>query len=129
MMTDPIADMLTRIRNAQAVRKEHVDVPASKLKRAIADLLRQEQYVGDVQSVNDGRMLRILLKYDREGQPVIRHVRRLSKPGRRQYVQKDAMPTVLGGSGIAIVSTSKGVMTNKEARKSSIGGELICEVF
>lgn len=125
-MTDPIADMFTRIRNAQAVGHESVSVPASKLKLAIAELLKEEGYLADVQVRREGAKasLELLLKYYR-GRPVIERIDRVSRPGLRQYRGKDALPKVLGGLGIAIVSTSKGLMTDRKARELGVGGEVI----
>jgi small subunit ribosomal protein S8 len=129
-MTDPIADMLTRIRNAQAVKKPEVVLPFSKIKFNIAKILEKEGYLGEVkkEKANYGQ-IRIALKYDEEGQPVIRSLKRISKPGRRIYATKDKLPRVLSGMGIAIISTSQGLMTDKEARKRKVGGEVICEVY
>jgi len=129
MMTDPIADMLTRIRNAQMVEKVSVRIPASRLKLAVAKVLMQEGYVSGVTEVaEDGKsMIEIGLKYH-EGHPVIDHCERMSKPGRRLYVGKDELPRVAGGLGVAIVSTSKGVMTDRAARSAGLGGEVLCVV-
>ncbi len=129
-MTDPIADMLTRIRNAQAMAKPSVQLPASKVKLAIAQLLRDEGYVDDV-VVNDAgpgkRTLSLKLKYF-QGKPVIEKLERVSRPGLRKFRGKDALPTVLNGLGLAIVSTSKGMMTDSKARAEGLGGEVICLV-
>lgn len=129
-MTDPIADMLTRIRNAVAVRKPEVVLPYSKVKFNIAKILEAENYVGKVSKVANGKFdeLKIELKYN-EKNPIIRHIKRISKPGQRIYVSGKELPYVLNGYGIAIVSTSKGVMTNKEAKRQNIGGELVCEIW
>jgi len=129
MMTDPISDMLTRIRNAQMGEKLQVRIPASRLKLAVAQVLQQEGYVGDVTEVTeDGKsMIEIGLKYY-EGRPVIDHIARSSRPGRRYYVGKDDLPRVDGGLGVAIVSTSKGVMTDRAARNAGLGGEVLCVV-
>ena len=129
MMTDPISDMLTRIRNAQMGEKLRVRIPASRLKLAVAQVLQQEGYVGDVAEVTeDGKsMIEIGLKYY-EGRPVIDHIARSSRPGRRYYVGKDDLPRVAGGLGVAIVSTSKGVMTDRAARSAGLGGEVLCVV-
>ncbi len=127
-MTDPIADMLTRIRNALRVKKATVDVPCSTLKLAIAAILVREGYVVKADVPEGSRAIRLVLRYDEDGAPCIRHLRRISTPGRRVYVQNTDIPRVLGGLGIAIVSTSKGVMTDSEARKAKIGGELLCEI-
>lgn len=130
-ITDPIADYLARLRNAQAARKVYVDVPASKLKRAITQILVDKGYVQRYLDIDDGKqgLLRIYLKYDRNGNPAIRELQRVSKPGRRQYVGADELPRVRNGLGIAIISTSQGVMTDKEARKLHIGGEVLAYVF
>ncbi len=130
-ITDPIADYLTRLRNAQMARKVYVDVPASKLKRAITQILVDKGYVQRYLDIDDGKqgLLRIYLKYDRNGNPAIRELKRVSKPGRRQYVGADKLPRVRNGLGIAIISTSQGVMTDKEARKLRIGGEVLAYVF
>ncbi len=130
-LTDPIADYLTRLRNAQMARKVYVDIPASKLKRAITQILVDKGYVQRYLDIDDGKqgLLRIYLKYDRNGNPAIRELKRVSKPGRRQYVSADALPRVRNGLGVAIISTSQGVMTDKEARKLHIGGEVLAYVF
>ncbi|ACY47753.1 30S ribosomal protein S8 [Rhodothermus marinus] len=130
-ITDPIADYLARLRNAQMARKVYVDVPASKLKRAITQILVDKGYVQRYLDIDDGKqgLLRIYLKYDRNGNPAIRELQRVSKPGRRQYVGADELPRVRNGLGIAIISTSQGVMTDKEARKLHIGGEVLAYVF
>ncbi len=131
MMTDPIADMLTRIRNALMVRKQYVLVPSSKMKKAIADILVKEGYIErvDVLDQKPRPMLRLWLKYDREKKPVITGLKRVSKPGRRIYVGKDEIPWVLSGIGIAILTTSKGIMTDRQARRLGVGGEVICYVW
>ena len=128
-MTDPIADMLTRIRNASAVKKAEVVIPFSKIKLAIAEILAKEVYVGKVKKIDDhyGQIV-ITLKYEK-GNAVITSIKRVSKSGRRVYTGKDKLPRVLNNLGIAILSTSKGIMTNKQAGKDSIGGEVICEVY
>lgn len=129
MITDPISDMLTRIRNASMVKKTEVRIPYSKLKLAIAKILSQEGYVDTVEKIGTGHgELRITLKYD-NGQSGIRNLKRVSKPGHRAYAGYGDLPRVLSDHGIAIVSTSQGVMTNKEARKRKLGGEVLCEVF
>ncbi|GAB6932371.1 30S ribosomal protein S8 [Calditerricola satsumensis] len=131
VMTDPIADMLTRIRNANMVRHDMVEVPASKLKREIAEILKREGFIRDAEYIDDGKqgILRIFLKYGPNNERVITGIKRISKPGLRVYAKKDEIPRVLGGLGIAILSTSKGVMTDKEARKANVGGEVICYVW
>jgi small subunit ribosomal protein S8 len=128
MMTDPIADMLTRIRNAQSAHKFDVTMPASKAKLAIAGVLKQEGYVADFSVSKDAKpSLTVVLKYY-EGRPVIASLNRVSRPGLRIYRNKDELPVVLNGLGIAIVSTSAGVMTDSQARASGRGGEVICTV-
>jgi len=128
-MTDPIADMLTRIRNAQKVSLESVRMPSSKLKEAIAKVLQDEGYVGEfgVETQGSKRELRIELKYF-DGKPVIERIEKISKPGLRIYRGKDELPKVMGGLGVAIVSTPSGVMTDRAARAQGIGGEVICIV-
>lgn len=128
-MTDPIADMLTRIRNALAVQKKDVSMPASKLKANIAQLLKDEGYITDFQvdSAEAKPVLKLTLKYY-EGKPVIEEIRRVSKPGLRQYKTRNELPKVRGGLGIAIVSTSAGLMTDRAARKAGHGGEVLCFV-
>lgn len=129
MMTDTIADMLTRIRNAQHARKATVVMPYSNLKRTIAELLAREGYVGTVEKSTDTKPeLTIELKYS-SGKPAIQEITRMSKPGHRMYRGADEMPTILNGFGVAIVSTSKGLMTSSEARKLGLGGEIICSVY
>lgn len=131
VLTDPIADMLTRIRNALQAEKKEVFVPASKLKLEIARILRKEGYINDFQYVEDGKqgLLRIFLKYTPDGEPVISGLKRVSKPGGRVYVSKDKIPRVLNGLGIAILSTSKGVLTDREARRLGVGGEVLCYIW
>ncbi len=128
-MQDPVADMLTRIRNAQAVQNANVSMPSSKLKVAIAQVLRDEGYIGSF-TVSEGpkRTLSIDLKYHK-GQPVIEVLDRVSRPGLRVYRDKDDLPTIQGGLGIAVISTCNGVMTDRAARKAGIGGEVLCTVF
>ena len=128
MMTDPIADMLTRIRNAQAARKREVVIPFSKIKFAIAEIMRDEGYVDHVEKVEDKfGSIRVRLKY-KQGKPQIRAVDRVSRPGYRRYAKKDALPIIENGYGIAILSTSSGIMTNKKAKQMNVGGEIICTV-
>ncbi len=129
VVTDPIADMLNRIRNGYNARRTSVDVPRSKMKMAIAKILHEEGYLRGFQLVNHGRDLRLRLKYDEQNRPVMAGCRRVSKPGRRVYRAKDELPRVLGGIGIAIVSTSQGVMSAKQARRAGTGGEVICELW
>ncbi len=130
-MTDPIADMLTRIRNAQKASHESVDIPSSKMKINIAKVLKSEGYIKNFRVMPDGKqgILRIFLKYDEEGQPVITGLKRISKPSRRIYAAYDEIPEILNGYGINIVTTSKGVMTDKKARKLKVGGEVLCGVW
>ena len=130
MMTDRIADMLTRIRNAQTAGLEKVEFPASKTLESIAEILKDEGYIAVARSYNHKgrRYLRLALRYD-EGNPIIRDIQRVSKPGRRVYVGADELPRIKGGYGIAIVSTSSGLMTDKKARSEHVGGELLCTVF
>lgn len=129
-MQDPLADMLTRIRNAQMAGKTSVDMPGSKLKAAVARVLHEEGYLDGVESrVEDGKSrLALRLKYFK-GKPVIAEIDRVSRPGLRNYAGKDGMPSVRGGLGVAIVSTSKGVMTDRAARAAGVGGEVLCTVF
>lgn len=130
-MTDPIADMLTRIRNALTVRKETVEVPSSNMKKAIAEILLKEGYIKDVKLEDDGYngKLVITLKYTDSKQSVIGGLKRVSKPGLRTYSGAQEMPKVLGGYGIAIVSTNKGIMTDKQAKAANVGGEVLCYVW
>lgn len=130
MFTDPISDMLTRIRNASMARKTEVLVPLSKIKFEIAKLLKHEDYVVSVEEVKQGNMpnIKIVLKYD-SSKPAISHIQRVSTPGRRVYVKKEAVPTILNGLGVAILSTPQGLMTNKQAKRAGVGGELMCEVW
>ena len=131
VVTDPIADLLTRIRNANNAKHETVDVPASNMKKAIADILLNEGYIKGVQVIEDGKqgIIRITLKYEAGKQKVIHGLRRVSKPGLRIYSNCEDMPKVMNGLGIAIVSTSKGIMTDKRARKENVGGEIIAFVW
>ena len=130
-MTDPIADMLTRIRNALMASYESVDMPSSKLKTEISKVLKDEGYIKNFKVIADGRqgIMRIFFKFDENGEPVIAGVKRVSKPGCRVYSRSDKIPKVLNGYGINIVSTSKGLMTDKQARKSKTGGEILCSVW
>ena len=131
MTTDPIADMLTRIRNAQVIRRDAVTIENSKMKKAIANILLEEGYIASVEEVQDGAFsnLVIKLKYGPKGEKVITGLKRISKPGLRIYAASEELPKVLGGLGIAIVSTSKGVMTDKNARKLGIGGEVLAYIW
>jgi small subunit ribosomal protein S8 len=128
-MTDPIADMLVRIKNAAAVRKQTVKMPSSKIKTAIATVLKDEGYIADFRVTQNGAKaeLEVVLKYY-EGKPVIERIERYSRSGLRQYRGKDALPKVLGGLGVAIISTSKGIMTDAQVRQQGVGGEVLCFV-
>jgi small subunit ribosomal protein S8 len=130
-MTDPIADMLTRIRNAITARKAKVIMPSSKLKQQIAEVLKSEGFVNGVSSEEDGKqgLLTIELRYDNNNHNAIQGIRRVSKPGQRSYARKDQLPRVRSGLGIAILTTSHGIMTERDARKNNLGGELLCEVW
>ena len=129
--TDPIADMLTRIRNANTSKHKTVDVPASKVKRAIAEILFEEGYIASFEDIKDDTqgVIRITLKYDEKGAKVISGLKRISKPGLRVYASKDELPKVLNGLGIALISTSKGIKTDKEARAENLGGEVLAYVW
>jgi small subunit ribosomal protein S8 len=130
-MTDPIADFLTRIRNALMAKHETTDIPASTLKWRLAEILKEEGYITDAQVLEAGphKMIRIHLKYDAGDLSTLQSLKRISKPGRRVYVTVDNLPRVLNGLGIAIVSTSRGVMSDRECRRQNIGGEVLCEVW
>ena len=130
-MTDPIADMLTRIRNALAVNKETVEIPSSNMKKAIADIMLKEGYVSDVKLVEDGYAgkLVVTLKYAGKKKSVINALQRISRPGLRVYANVDNMPKVMDGLGIAIISTNKGVMTDKQAKAANVGGEVLCYIW
>ena len=131
VMTDPIADFLTRVRNANAARHEVVEVPSSNVKKAIANILLQEGYIKELEEYNDGvvPMLRISLKYGADKERVITGLKRISKPGLRVYCKKDEIPKVLSGLGVAIISTSNGLLVDREARKAGLGGEVVCYVW
>ena len=131
MMTDPIADMLSRIRNANNARHISVDIPCSKIQREIAQILLDEGYIKGFDVVEDDKqgMIKIDLKYSLDGEKVISGLKRISKPGLRVYVKCEDVPKVLGGLGIAIISTSKGIITDKKARQDKVGGEVICYVW
>ncbi|WP_249872553.1 30S ribosomal protein S8 [Oceanobacillus saliphilus] len=131
VMTDPIADMLTRIRNANMVKHEKLELPASNMKKEIADILKREGFVKDYELVEDNKqgVLRIFLKYSASEERVITGIKRISKPGLRVYAKADEVPRVLNGLGIAIVSTSKGVLSDKEARSQAVGGEVLAYVW
>ncbi len=130
-MTDPIADMLTRIRNAMAVDKRFVDIPSSNMKKRIAFVLKEEKYIEDFMFIDNGvkSSVRVLLKYDYHGKAVISGIERISKPGLRIYVGQNQIPRVLDGLGISILSTSKGVISNKAAKRLGVGGEILCNVW
>ncbi|REJ67564.1 MAG: 30S ribosomal protein S8 [Planctomycetota bacterium] len=132
MMTDPIADMLTRIRNAVRVERTSVDVPVSKVKRGLAEVLKREGYIWDYTDVDKSEnptLMRIDLKYGPNGERVIRTIRRISRPGRRVYNRAVDLKPILGGLGISIISTSRGVISDREARQRKLGGEVLCEVW
>jgi small subunit ribosomal protein S8 len=130
-MTDPIADLLTRIRNANVVRHEIVEVPSSNIKKAVANIMVQEGYLKNIEEYNDGSvpMLRLSMRYGANKQRVITGLRRISKPGLRVYCKKEETPKVLNGLGVAVISTSKGIVTDREARKLGLGGEVICYIW
>jgi small subunit ribosomal protein S8 len=131
MMTDPIADMLTRIRNAVRVERSSLELPASKVKRGLAEVLKREGYIWDWEEVpqEPASQLRLHLKYGPNGERVIRRIRRISKPGRRVYSGATRLKPILGGLGISIISTSRGVISDREARQRKLGGEVLCEVW
>lgn len=131
MMTDPIADMLTRIRNGNNARHKSVDVPASNIKKEISEILLKEGYIKKYEFIEDDKqgIIKIDFKYGENNERVISGIKRISKPGLRVYVNREDIPRVLGGLGIAIISTSKGIVTDKEARKLGVGGEVICYVW
>ncbi len=130
-MTDPIADMMTRIRNAYAARHQKVDVPVSKIKLEIARLLKDEGFINNFKVIGDGprRSIRVFLRYGGKGEQVITRIERVSKPGCRVYVDSRNIPKVLGGLGVNILSTSRGLMTDKRARREKVGGEILCRVY
>ncbi len=131
MMTDPIADMLTRIRNAVSVERPHVELPASKVKRGLAEVLKREGYIWDFDEIESKpvQQLKLDLKYGPNGERVIQRIRRISKPGRRVYRKARDLKPVLNGLGITIISTSRGVVSDREARQRNLGGEVLCEVW
>jgi small subunit ribosomal protein S8 len=131
VMSDPIADMLTRIRNANVVRKETVEIPASTIKKEIAEILKREGFIRDAEYVQDNKhgIIRLFLKYGPNNERVISGLKRISKPGLRVYTKSQEVPRVLGGLGLAIISTSSGLITDKEARQAKSGGEVICYVW
>ena len=130
-MTDPLADMFTRIRNAGLAGHEKVEIPSSNLKIAVAKILKSEGYIKNFRVIDDRRqgVLRVYLKYDEANRHVIQGIRRVSRPGLRRYCAKETLPKILGGLGVAIVTTSRGVMTDREARAEGIGGEVLCSVW
>ncbi|MGI4828576.1 MAG: 30S ribosomal protein S8 [Janthinobacterium lividum] len=130
-LTDPVADFLTRIRNAHGARHQKLDVPASKLKAEVARILKEEGYIANVKPVEEEgqRLLRVYLKYGANNEPAIRDLKRISKPGCRVYLGKDEIRRVQGGLGISIMTTPKGVMTGRQARRENVGGEILCEVW
>ena len=130
-MTDPVADYLTRIRNGQSRLKDFVDIPCSNLKKIISYILKEEHFVRDYIEIKDNKqnMLRVFLRYDSNGNPVINGIKRISKPGCRVYVSSDNLPRVLNGLGISIMTTSMGVISNKKANQLSVGGEVLCYVW
>ena len=131
MMTDPIADMLTRIRNAVRVERPYVDMPASKVKRGLAEVLKREGYIWDWHEIEAAPVanIRVELKYGPNGERVLRHIKRISKPGRRIYNKSRDMSPVLNGLGISVISTNRGVLSDREARQRNLGGEVLCEVW
>jgi small subunit ribosomal protein S8 len=130
-VSDPVSDYLARLRNGQQAGHKYIDVPASKLKRAMTQILLEKGYIKNYINVDDGKqgLLRIYLKYDEYGMPAIRMMKRISKPGRRRYTDADDLPRVRNGLGIALLSTSRGVMSDKEARKAHVGGEVLAHIF
>ena len=130
-MTDPIADMLTRIRNAGVARFDKVDIPASRMKISLARILKEEGFIKNYKVIKDNRqgLLRVYLKYSEHQIPLIQGLRRISKPGRRVYRSHSELPKVQGGLGMAVVSTSQGVVTDRQARKLQVGGEILCEIW
>jgi len=131
MMTDPIADLLTRIRNAQTARHDVVTAPASRVKKSVLEILKQEGFIADYRfEANEHQgLLHVALKYDKGGDPIILGIRRVSRPGRRRYVGKAEIPKVLGGLGVAVMSTSRGVISDRDARKQGVGGEVMAYVW
>jgi small subunit ribosomal protein S8 len=130
-LSDPLADMLTRIRNAGAARFDRVDIPASQMKISVASILKEEGYIKNYKVTKDKRqgLLRIYLRYNEQHQPLIEGLQRISKPSRRVYASKSEIPYILGGLGVAIISTSKGIMTDRKARQQGVGGEVLCSVW
>ncbi|MEW6725139.1 MAG: 30S ribosomal protein S8 [Bacillota bacterium] len=131
VMTDPVADLLTRIRNANIANHDRVEIPGSKIKRAIVEILKAEGFVRDYEWIDDNKQgtIRVFMKYGPNKEKVITDLKRISKPGRRVYCKKDEVPRVLGGLGIAVLSTPRGVISDKQARREGVGGEVICYVW
>ena len=131
VMTDPIADMLTRIRNSNNAKHDTVDIPASNIKKSLAEILLQEGFIKGYDVIDDGKqgIIRVQIKYGQNSEKVITGLKRISKPGLRVYANKNEIPKVLGGLGIAVLSTSKGILTDKAARKENVGGEVLCYVW
>ncbi len=131
MLTDPIADMLTRVRNAVLIRAEKVDIPASRMKLEIAKIMKEEGFIRAYKILKDKKqgILRITLKYTPDNQPLISGLKRISKPGRRVYTDKEAIPMVMGGVGISVISTSKGILGDKACRREKVGGEILCYIW
>lgn len=131
VMTDPVADMLTRIRNASSAGHDMTEIPSSNIKVNLAKILKDEGYIKNFRVIEDDKqgVLKVYLRYDTKGDPMIQGIKRISRPGLRRYCGSDKIPLVLSGLGIAIISTSKGVLTDAEARKENIGGEILCEVW
>jgi small subunit ribosomal protein S8 len=130
-VTDPMADFLTCIRNALHAKKRHVDIPSSNIKRAVAEVLHKQRFIRGFKVVEDSKqnVIRIYLKYASDEKPVIQGIKRISTPGRRVYVNRDEIPRVLGGLGTAVLTTTRGILTDKEARRAGVGGEIICHVW
>jgi len=131
MLTDPIADMLTRIRNSVLIKNEKIDIPASRMKVEIAKILKEEGFVKSYKIIKDKKqgILRLTPKYGIDGKPLITGLKRISTPGRRVYIGKDEIPMVMGGVGIAVITTSKGILTDKECRREGVGGEVLCYIW
>ncbi|SMB83856.1 SSU ribosomal protein S8P [Desulfonispora thiosulfatigenes DSM 11270] len=131
VMTDPVADFLTRIRNANMVMHEKVEIPASNIKKSLAEILKDEGFIKDYECIEDDKqgVIRVYLKYGSNREKVISGLKRISKPGLKVYCKKDEVPKVLGGLGVAIISTSKGIMSDRSARKAGVGGEVVCYVW
>jgi small subunit ribosomal protein S8 len=131
MLTDPIADMLTRIRNSVLIKSEKVDIPASRLKVEIAKIMKEEGFIKSYKIIKDKKqgVLRVTLKYSPDNKPIVEGLKRVSKPGRRVYVGKDEVPSVMGGIGIAVVTTPRGILTDKACRREGVGGEVLCYIW